>query len=106
MAANPASPDYLSQNNYARALEVFQRSRKIYDSMGNKTGVALTLQNIGMIHQVQGDLAHALQFYEQSLKLRESLGEKAEAVKLAVLANALDPTDRRLPELKRIIDLQ
>ena len=46
------------------------------EELGDKSGIAITLHQLGMIHQDQGNYKEALKKYEQSLKIREELGDK------------------------------
>ena len=48
------------QGDYPKALDLFQRSLKIEEEMGDKFGIAGSLTNIGLIYMEQGDYPRAL----------------------------------------------
>jgi tetratricopeptide (TPR) repeat protein len=50
---------------------------KIKEELGNKSGIATTLHQLGMIHQDQGDYDKAIEKFNQSLKIKEELGDKS-----------------------------
>ncbi|MBL4625580.1 MAG: tetratricopeptide repeat protein, partial [Flavobacteriales bacterium] len=54
---------------------------KIKEEIGDKKGVAYSLNNIGFIYKHQGDLPQALSYYLRCLRLREEIGEKKEKQK-------------------------
>ena len=66
----------IRQGNYAQALEHYQRSLKIREEIGDKRGIANTLDNIGNVHHSQGNYAQALEHYQRSLKIKEEIGDK------------------------------
>ncbi len=59
-----------------KALEYYHKSLKIYEEIGNKEGIATSLNNIGYIYKNQGDIPKALEYYYKSLKIRENIGNK------------------------------
>jgi serine phosphatase RsbU (regulator of sigma subunit)/Tfp pilus assembly protein PilF len=63
--------------DYARALEYYQRSLKTQEEIGDRAGVAVSLNNIGNIYYNQGDYARALEYYHRSLKIQEEIGNRA-----------------------------
>jgi CHAT domain-containing protein len=48
-----------------------------FEALGDKAGIARTLNNIGGVHRLQGDYGEALEHYQKSLTLKEQLGDKA-----------------------------
>ena len=66
---------YLNSDN-PKALEYYQRSLKIAEEIGDKTGMASTIGNIGIIFYYQGDYPKALEYYQRSLKITEEIGDK------------------------------
>jgi len=59
------------------AFKIYNNIKYKYEDMGNKTGVAVVLHAIGMIHQQQGNYEEAVKKYNQSLKIEEELGNKS-----------------------------
>ena len=58
------------------ALQYYHKSLKIREEIGDKSGIANSLNNIGNIHYNQGNIALALEFYYKSLKILEEIGHK------------------------------
>ena len=50
---------------------------KIQEELGNKSGIAGTLHQLGTIHQQQGNYDEAVELYQKSLKIQEELGNKS-----------------------------
>jgi tetratricopeptide (TPR) repeat protein len=71
------------QGNYSEALARFHLAQNIAEQIGDRDGVADTLNNIGVVHSNQGDYAQALENYQRSLAISESLGDKT-SVSLAL----------------------
>jgi adenylate cyclase len=67
---------FVNRGDYAKALDHFQKSMNICESIGDKTGIAATLNNTGMIYCDQGDLLKCMDYFKRSLKLYEELGNK------------------------------
>ncbi len=47
--------------------------------IGDKEGVAVSLNNIGQIYHNTGDISRGLEYYHKSLKIHEETGDKNEA---------------------------
>jgi tetratricopeptide (TPR) repeat protein len=67
-----------SRGEYDKALEYYDRSLKIEEEIGNRSGVATSLHQIGMIHQERGEYAKALECYDRSLKIKEEIGNRSD----------------------------
>lgn len=67
---------YHLRGNMTKALEYYILSLKIFEEIGDKNGIANSLNNIGLIYYNQGETAKALDNYTRSLKIREELGDK------------------------------
>ncbi|WP_275315077.1 tetratricopeptide repeat-containing sensor histidine kinase [Tenacibaculum bernardetii] len=59
---------YLALKQYGRALEKFNQSILIQDSLDDKRGLAINHQNIGYAYKNIGDLDLALENYQKSLR--------------------------------------
>ena len=59
-----------------KALEYHGKSLQLQEEIGNKVGIANSLNNIGFIYDNQGDLRKALEYYSKSLQLKEEIGDK------------------------------
>ena len=64
------------KSDYPKALEYFLRSLEIYEELGNKSGIATALANIGSIYDYQSDYPKALEYILRSLEIYEELGDK------------------------------
>ena len=58
-------------------MKKYNQSLKIKEELGDKSGIAITLHQLGMIHQNQGNYEEAVKKYNQSLKMKEELGDKS-----------------------------
>ena len=68
---------YYSQSDLPKAIEFYNKSLKIREEIGDKSGIASSLGNIGIIYNDQGDIANALDYYYKSLKIHEEINDKA-----------------------------
>ena len=59
-----------------KALEYYHKSLIIKKEIGDKKGIANSLNNIGRIYDDQGDAPQALEYFHKSLMLREEIGDK------------------------------
>ena len=59
------------------ALNIYFNIIYKYEERGDYRGVAITLHQLGMIHQDQGNYEEAVKKYNQSLKIEEELGNKS-----------------------------
>jgi tetratricopeptide (TPR) repeat protein/predicted amidohydrolase len=76
-----------------KALECHQQSLKIKEQLGNKPGIANSLNNLGLVFWSKGDFNQAREYYQQSLKINEELGNRDRiAVILSNLGNLLART--------------
>ena len=73
VAATEASA---KEEHFTKALEYFHKSLKIREEIGDKNGIATSLNNIGYIYRNQGDIPKGLEYYHKSLKIYEELGDK------------------------------
>ena len=65
------------QGRYDDAVKSYQESMNIFEELGNKSGIAITLHQLGMIHQHQGRYDDAVKSYKESMKISEKLGDKS-----------------------------
>ena len=75
-ALNNMGYAYKQQGNIAKALELYQKSLKIQQDIGNKEGYATSLNNLGLIYNNQGDIQKAFEYYNKSLKIQNEIGDK------------------------------
>jgi len=58
------------------AIDYYARSLPIWEEIGDKEGIAGTLNNIGLIYHVQGNYASAIDYYTRCLSIREEIGDQ------------------------------
>jgi CHAT domain-containing protein/tetratricopeptide (TPR) repeat protein len=68
---------FLAQENYQRAIAVYNLAINIAEQLGDKGGIVGPLSNIGLINKAQGNYAQALENFERSMRLADELGDKA-----------------------------
>jgi predicted ATPase len=82
-----------SQCDYAAARDLFDQKLALHRQLGDKWGVANSINNLGIIVLRQRDYAGARALYEESLNLWRELGnERAVALALGNLGNVADLT--------------
>lgn len=64
------------QGDYTQSIALFEQSLALYRQLGDKWGIAATLNGIGYTIHEQGDFPRATSFYEESLALFRELGDK------------------------------
>ena len=66
-----------SQGDYASARALYEESLAIERELGDKAGIATSLNNLGLVAKAQGDYASARALHEESLAIWRELGNKA-----------------------------
>jgi len=64
-----------NQGDHARQTTILQESLKLYEELGDKSGIAQSINNLGSIAYSQGDYAQAQILYTQSLELRRTISD-------------------------------
>ena len=67
---------YQTQGKYPEALETHFKALRIREEIGDKQGIAASLNNIALIYQSQGKYPEALDTHFKSLKISEEIGNK------------------------------
>jgi tetratricopeptide (TPR) repeat protein/CHAT domain-containing protein len=68
---------FQNRGNYDAALDHYKRSLEIKENLGDPSGIARSLHQIGKLHHIRGDLDAALDYCQRSQKMAEDLGEPA-----------------------------
>ncbi len=63
-------------NEKSPALEYYNQALELYQAVGDRTGEAATLGNIGQVHSAQYKHQQAQQCYEQALTLYRTIGDR------------------------------
>ena len=74
-------------SNYQDLLNYYLQNKMEYEQ-------ALTLNNIGIIHQIKGEYDDALKFYEESLEIARKLGFQEDIAKSLGIAKSLNNIGR------------
>ena len=64
-----------NQGDHARQMAILQESRKLYEELGDKSGIAQSINNLGSIAYSQGDYPRAQAYYTESLELRREISD-------------------------------
>ncbi|MGD8545356.1 MAG: tetratricopeptide repeat protein [Candidatus Bathyarchaeota archaeon] len=92
---------YWYRGELNQALEHYQQSLKIKEELGNRKGIADSLNNLGLVYWSKGELNQALEHYQQSLKINKEIGNKKG---IAVLLNNLGNVYRLRGELNQALE--
>ncbi len=72
---------YANRGEYDKALALYEESLKLFEEIGNRSGVAVSLLQIGIIHHHRGEYDKAMTQYEESLEIEEEIGNRSGAAK-------------------------
>lgn len=64
------------RGDYNKALEYYERSLKIKEELDDRSGIANSLGQMGMIHKSHGEYQRALEFYNRSLGIMEEISNR------------------------------
>jgi len=59
-----------------RAIKCHESSLKILEELGDLSGMAKVVNNLGLVYWAKGDLEHAIEYYLRSLVISEEIGDK------------------------------
>ncbi|MDX2248676.1 MAG: tetratricopeptide repeat protein [Bacteroidia bacterium] len=96
MAQNNLGTTLTDQNDYTRAITVYEEALKIYRKLAKAKPdtyvpeVALTLNNLGVALEAQNDYSRAIAAYEESLIIRRRLAEANPEIYLPGVAATLN----------------
>ena len=74
---------YIDQGDFTKAIDCYSRSLTIFEELGDKQGIANSLNNIGIIYKDQGDFAKALENLSKALSIAQKIGA-VETIKFAM----------------------
>jgi hypothetical protein len=84
--------------DFPKALSTYEQALEEQEALGKKYGAALTLGNLGIVHQKLGDYPKALSIFEQALEEKKALGDKRGA---AWVLNNIGTAHHGLGDYKR-----
>jgi tetratricopeptide (TPR) repeat protein len=92
---------------YARALEHFYKANELFTAIGDSRGMAMSMNNIGVVYRGMGEAAAAIPFFEDALRLYRSLGDREDVRQtLSNLAAAQVDTGNYVSATKNIDEAQ
>jgi class 3 adenylate cyclase/TPR repeat protein len=74
-AYNLKGISYYFKSDYPSALINYERGIKIYEEIRDKKGVSKSLNNMSLIHRIQGNYFKAMSLVKQSLEMAEEAGD-------------------------------
>ena len=75
------------QSNYAKALQYYLKSVKIYERLGDQVRCAKLYNNIGVIYKSQKSNFKALEFFVKAEKIQSKLNDENISITLTNIAN-------------------
>ncbi|HXB40034.1 MAG TPA: tetratricopeptide repeat protein [Bacteroidia bacterium] len=76
-AYNTLGVHYHMQADYPRAIDYYEKSRKIKEAIGDKKGMVSSQNNMGIVYYLLGQYAKALRNYHHSLEIQKNLQDTA-----------------------------
>jgi tetratricopeptide (TPR) repeat protein len=67
---------FFERGCYARALEHFYRANELFTAIGDSRGMAMSMNNIGVVYRAMGEAAAAIPFLEDALRIYGNLGDR------------------------------
>ena len=61
---------------YARALDHFYKANELFTAIGDSRGMAMSMNNIGVVYRGMGEASVGIPFFEDSLRMYRSLGDQ------------------------------
>lgn len=94
---------YWYKGDLDQALEHYQQNLMIKEELGNRRGIAVSLNNLGLVYWSKGDFDRALEYYQRSLTISEELGNKRQ---IATLLSNLGNVYARKGDLDQALECQ
>ena len=79
-----------TQGNYAKAVEMFEKSLAIQLKMGKELDIATTFNNLGAVYEAAGDYAKAVEFFEKDLAISRKVNHSPFGYSLALATHKLE----------------
>jgi len=96
-------------NDLEQARARFERSLAISQDLGDPSGEAASLNNIGAVLEREGRFLQAQEYYERSLEIQGQVGNVAEMAKamnnVAGILYLQERFDESLPAFQRVLDM-
>ncbi len=96
--------DYLRSNN-SSALEHSKRALELYDTLGDRTGMAHALNDLGVVYDITGRKSAALEYFDRALALFGEVGDRvgmaSALVNIGILHSDLEEHAKALEQYRR-----
>ncbi|MDJ1174659.1 tetratricopeptide repeat protein, partial [Roseofilum capinflatum] len=101
---------YHSQGDYESAISFYQQSLEIFQQIGDRSGIASSLGNLGNAYKSQGDYESAISFYQQSLEIQQQIGDKPGEIRslqnLSIAHSQLGQYQQAISYNNQLLELQ
>ena len=67
---------WLNRDDFPQTLNYYTRALQIYEQIGDQSGIANALANVGAVYDNQGDYPKALDYYIQCIEINEQIGNQ------------------------------
>jgi len=95
---------YAALGERQKALEYYTQALSLHRAVGDRTGEATTLNNIGRVYAALGERQKALEYYTQALSLHRAVGNReGEATTLNNIGAVYDALGERQKALEYLI---
>jgi tetratricopeptide (TPR) repeat protein len=93
-----------NQGCYQRALDYFLKAHELFSASDQLSGVAMSLNNIGNVYRIMGEIKSAVLFFEEAFKIYTGIGDHKGAVQILSNKAAALVDGGHLQEAARILD--
>ncbi len=97
------------KSQYEEAVVLYRKSLEVGKEIGDETGMARALNNIGLILMDVGDLPEAIEHFQQSLLLKEKTNNPAEVIpaliNIANLYETIGELDTAINRYRRTLEI-
>ncbi len=95
---------YQDVKDTVKALEYYEQSLEIRKKLGNQSGMATVLSNIGNVYRDRGQMTEAFERYDKAMKICEAIGYKEGIVRLYYYMAAAYHKSDNYKESNRYLD--
>ncbi len=67
---------FQTKGEYDKAIELYRKSLKISEEIGDKQGIADAINNLGTFYYNKGEYDKAIELYQKRLQISEEIGDK------------------------------
>lgn len=78
---------FSEQSNYAKALQYYLESAKLYEKLNDKSSVSKVYNNIGVAYKSQAELERALEYFKKALEIQKEREDPNRGITETNIAN-------------------